>query len=75
MQADLLPGVHRRIVIATPEPAIARILSHKLAREGHDVTSVATPQALEDAIRSRRTDVALIDLQIAGDGAHRIGHA
>ena len=35
MSTDLRPGAQRRIVIATPEPAVARILSHKLAREGH----------------------------------------
>lgn len=67
MQADLSSGVQRRIVIATPEPAIARILSHKLAREGHDVQSVSTPQALHAAIDTCRIDVALIDLQLAGD--------
>ena len=34
------------------EPAIARILSHKLAREGHDVSVVArTSQALDEVAR------------------------
>ena len=62
-----------RVVIATGEPAIARIISHKLGREGHDVTTVATAQALESVLDAAMTDVALVDLLVAGAVAGRIG--
>ncbi len=62
----------RRVVIATTEPAIARIISHKLGREGHEVTVVASAQALSDALTGGQLDVALVDLLLAGDDADRI---
>ena len=53
-------------MIATGEPAIARILAHKLGREGHDVTVVASTQALDEVLGDGDIDVALVDLLLVG---------
>lgn len=73
MQFDVRPEPRHRVVIATGEPAIARILSHKLSREGHDVSTVSSAQALEDVLSAGTPDVALVDLLLAGAGADHIG--
>ena len=73
MDPDPQPAPRRRVVIATGEPAIARIIGHKLRREGHEVASVATAQGLEEMLEGRTTDVALVDLLLAGGGATGIG--
>ena len=62
----------RRVLIATGEPAIARIISHKLTREGHDVTVVTSTQALDDVLAGGNADVALVDLLLAGAAADHI---
>ncbi len=67
MLGDVQPGARRRVVIATGEPAIARILSHKLGREGHAVTTVATARSLDDALADGGADVALVDILLAGE--------
>ncbi len=63
----------RRVVVATGEPAIARILSHKLGREGYAVSVVTSTQALDEVLADADTDVALVDLLLVGPGAERIG--
>jgi len=65
LQADPLAEPRRRVVIATGEPAISRIICHKLNREGHDVTNVATAQALEDVLAGGVIDAALVDPLLA----------
>lgn len=72
MQFDLNTKPRQRIVIATGEPAIARILSHKLNREGHDVSTVASAQTLEFVLQEDAVDVALVDLLLAGATADHI---
>ncbi len=72
MQVDASPERRHRVVIATGEPAIARILSHKLSREGHDVSTVSSAPALEDVLGAGTADVALVDLLLAGAGADQI---
>jgi CheY-like chemotaxis protein len=71
LHAETLPE-RRRVVIATGEPAIARIISHKLGREGHEVVVVANAQALDDILAGGDADVALVDLLLAGATADRI---
>lgn len=62
----------RRVAIATGEPAIARILAHKLGREGHKVTVVTSPLALDEVLADGDIDVALVDLLLVGPDADRI---
>ncbi|MHB8490432.1 MAG: hypothetical protein ACYDCS_14160 [Candidatus Dormibacteria bacterium] len=69
MAADESAGPGRRVVIATGEPAIARILSHKLRREGHSITTVADATALDSVLASNSIDIALVDVAIAGESA------
>ncbi|HEY6468615.1 MAG TPA: hypothetical protein VI434_02510 [Candidatus Dormibacteraeota bacterium] len=74
-QSEPYAGSRRRVVVATGEPAIARIISHKLSREGHDVRVVASRQALDEVLAALETDVALVDLLLVGPGADRIAQS
>lgn len=69
MWADEHTSAACRVVVATGEPAIARILAHKLRREGHRITSVADAPALDLALAAGAIDIALVDIVIAGEHA------
>ena len=55
-----------RLLIAEPEPMVARILEHKLRREGHEVRCCRDPDGAAREIAD--SDVALVDIDLDGDG-------
>src|SRR5947209_19499216 len=54
-----------RLVIAEAEPMIARILEHKLRREGYDVCVVDDAARLRSVLEDSDIDVLLLDTRIA----------
>jgi DNA-binding response OmpR family regulator len=60
--------VSAHLVVAEDEPMIARILEHKLVREGHRVTRVQDCDALAAALAEGDVDVALVDATLDRDG-------
>ncbi|MBV9101538.1 MAG: hypothetical protein JO198_10925 [Candidatus Dormibacteraeota bacterium] len=60
-----MPEMRPRVLIAHEEPMVARILEHKLRREGHEVTCVRDAGALAGAMRDGGADVLLLDTRVA----------
>jgi len=55
-----------RILVVDDEKAILELLDYNLARDGYDVTCVATGEAALDAVRSEAPDLVLLDLMLPG---------
>lgn len=56
------------ILIVEDEPMIARILDHKLTREGHTISWVKTAEKMVAAIAKGDVDLALVDVTLEVDG-------
>ncbi|MBV8446004.1 MAG: hypothetical protein JOZ92_08825 [Candidatus Dormibacteraeota bacterium] len=52
------------VVIAAGAPQVARILEHKLRREGHDVLCVHDANAMRNALTEREVDVLITDVSL-----------
>lgn len=64
-----MPGEPRgALLVVEDEPMIARILEHKLRREGWDVRTCASIATAEHALRAAPVDVALVDATLESDG-------
>ena len=55
------------VLVAEDEPMIARILEHKLTREGHSVVRAVDVAGVHAAVREG-VDVALVDVTLDEDG-------
>src|SRR5215472_2162541 len=63
------PGAGRgALLIVEDEPMIARILEHKLRREGWEVRTCDSAAAAERALGERAVEVALVDATLERDG-------
>jgi two-component system response regulator MtrA len=56
------------LLVVEDEPMIARILEHKLLREGHRVTLAGDTEAAAAALHGGDVDLALVDATVDRDG-------
>jgi DNA-binding NtrC family response regulator len=56
------------VLIAVEEPMVARILEHKLRREGHSVRCVREAALLQAALRDEAPDVLLVSVPLLEPG-------
>ncbi len=55
-----------RVLVIDDEPAICRIVTHTLTRNGFDVTSISDPNLVEESIEKGGYDVVLLDRSMGG---------
>lgn len=59
--------VPRRLVIVEDDEDFARTLARSFERRGYEVATATSPRALQEQLRDRRFDFAVVDLKL---GAH-----
>jgi len=57
-----MPGRTGRVLVAESDPALRRVLAHRLRRDGFDVTELAEPWTVPDKIGVEDPDLVLLEL-------------